>query len=81
MMLNSWFGLTLLAFEASSVVHLRMSKFAFGGEGALDEAYLMVTEKMDAAMEAFGSILTGSSSKDVIERYRELVAANAERLR
>ena len=53
----------------------------FSREGALDEAYLMVTEKMDAAMEAFGSILTGSSSKDVIERYRELVAANAERLR
>ena len=34
-------------------------------------------KKWTPPWEAFGSILTGNSSKDVIERYRELVAADA----
>ena len=37
-MLNPWFAATLLAFEATSVMHLRMVKIASGGGGAFEEA-------------------------------------------
>ena len=79
-MLNPWFAATLLAFEATSVMHLRMVKIASGGGGAFEEAHLMVTEKIGACMEAVNSVMEGGTLGTVIERYRELVAANAERL-
>jgi hypothetical protein len=37
-MLNLWCAATLLAFEATNVMHLRMVKIASGGGGAFDEA-------------------------------------------
>jgi hypothetical protein len=80
-MLNPWFAATLLAVEASNVMHLRMLKMASGGGGAFDEAHLMVTEKIGAALEALSSVMEGGTLETVIDRYRELVAANAERLR
>ena len=79
-MLNPWFAATLLAFEATNVVHLRMVRLASGGEGVFDEAHLMITEKIGAAMEAVNPVMEGATLGTVIERYRELVAANAERL-
>jgi hypothetical protein len=45
---------------------------AFGGPEARSEAKLMVTEKIDAAVEA--------SCTAVVARYREHVSANADRL-
>jgi hypothetical protein len=53
---------------------------AFGGQSALDEAHLMVSEKIDAAYEAGTALISGGSTFGVIERYREHVAANAGRL-
>lgn len=41
----------------------------------------MVTEKIDAAVEAGMGLMSGSSADSVIDRYREHVAANAKRLR
>ena len=79
-MLNPWFSAMLLAFEANDVVRLRMFKMASGGQGALEEAQLMVAEKVGASFEAFKSVMGGGTPISVIERYRELVAANASRL-
>jgi hypothetical protein len=78
-MLNSWFALTMLAIEANEVVRLRLNKFA-GGVGILDEADLMISEKIGAGVESGIALLTGASSLSVINRYRELVAANYHRL-
>jgi hypothetical protein len=77
---NPWLSGMLLAFEAGEVMRLRLAKLAIGGDAAVDEARLMVSEKLDAAAEAFGCLLCGGSADSVIERYRELVAANAARL-
>jgi hypothetical protein len=79
-MLNPWFSAMLLAFEASDVVRLRMTRIACGGGDAYDEAHLMVTEKIEAAAEALTSIMLGGTPVSVIERYRQHVAANACRL-
>lgn len=80
-MLNPWFAATLLAFEAADVMGLRMMKFACGGAAACDEAQLMVSEKIGAAVEAWTSLMHGGTPVSMIERYREHVAANATRLR
>ena len=67
--------LLMLAVDSSSVIALRMMKLMLGGSGALHEVHLMVSEKVDAALEA-----TGASGEDVIRRYRQHVAANVVRL-
>jgi hypothetical protein len=70
----------MLAFEAGDVMRLRMTKIAFGGSDALSEMNLMMTEKIDATVEALSSMMFGGTAMSVIERYREHVAANAGRL-
>ena len=40
----------------------------------------MVSEKVDAAIEAGANWLAGASPASIIDRYREHVAANARRL-
>jgi hypothetical protein len=80
-MLNPWFATTLLAFEALDVMGLRMMKLASGGAAAREEAQLMVSEKIGAAIEAWSSLMQGGTQISMIERYREHVAANAMRLR
>jgi len=79
-MLTPWYCATLLGFEALDVMRLRMMKLADGGSDALPEVHLMVTEKIGAAAEALSSMVFGGTPMAVIERYRELVAANAYRL-
>ena len=79
-MLNPWFAATLLALEATDVMHLRMWRLAGGGRNALEEAQLMISEKLSAAVETLGSVMLGGTPISIIERYRELVAANAIRL-
>ena len=79
-MLNSWFAATMLAWEAADVVGLRMARLAGGGDAAYAEAHLMVSEKVAAGIEAVGTLMMGRSSDDIIQRYREHVAANASRL-
>lgn len=78
--MNVWVSMVLLNFEAANVVALRAWKLAAGGTEASAEAQLMATEKVTAAVEALGAIVTGATPGQVIERYRELVAANAVRL-
>ncbi len=75
-----WFSGAMLAWESSEVIRLRLEKFAQGGEDVEQEACLMITEKVVAALEAGASLLAGASPAAVITRYRERVAANAKRL-
>jgi hypothetical protein len=70
----------LLAFESSNVIGLRMMKIISGGSGSHDETNLMVTEKVQAMLEAGASLLAGATASSVVDRYREHVAANAKRL-
>lgn len=79
-MLDPWISATMLAAEACQIIALRMLKMSFGGQGALDEASLMVTEKIAASWEAVGTLVTGGSGVAVLERYRHHVACNAGRL-
>ena len=79
-MLNSWFAATLLAWEAANVVGFRMTKLAGGGDAAYTEAHLMISEKVAAGMEAIGALMMGRTPDEIIQRYREHVAANASRL-
>lgn len=75
-----WFAGAMLAMEASEVIRLRLEKFALGGEGSEEEAYLMVTEKVVAALQAGAQLLAGAAPTAIIGLYRERVAANAKRL-
>jgi spore maturation protein SpmB len=70
----------LLAVESSGVVALRMMKLMSGGGDALHEAELMVSEKVDAALEAVANLMAGASGDEIVHRYRQLVALNAKRL-
>lgn len=79
-MLLPFFSTVSLAFESGNVIGLRMMKMMSGGSGSHDEARLMVTEKLSAMFEASASLMSGATASSVVERYREHVAANAERL-
>lgn len=79
-MFGPWFTVTLLALESSEVIGLRVAKFAGGGVDAQHEAHLMVSEKIDAVVEAGARFLCGATADNVINRFRQQVAANAERL-
>jgi hypothetical protein len=75
-----WFTVALLALESSEVSGLRVARLAGGGVDAQHEAHLMVSEKIDAVVEAGVRLLCGATAANVINRFREHVAANAERL-
>ena len=79
-MIATFFGATMLALEAQSVINLRLFKLAAGGSDAQKESLLMVSEKIRAALEAGGTFVAGGSALTVIERYREHVSDNARRL-
>ena len=74
-------SLMMLAAEANGVVALRMMKLMRGGKSARTEAALMVHEKIDAALDATGRLMTGASGETIVRGYRKRVAANAKRLR
>lgn len=69
-----------LAAEANGVIALRMIKLMLGGTSARREAELMVSEKIHAALEAGVSLMSGASSNEIVNRYRQHVARNAKRL-
>ena len=77
---NPFLSVVLLGLEANRVINLRIMKIAKGGEDARNEAFLMVDEKVLAALEACASLFAGHGPEVVINRYREHVAANAKRL-
>lgn len=79
-MYNPFLSTMLLAFEAQKVIELRLVRLAWGGREGRDEMQSMVAEKIDAAIEAAGTLMMGGSPETVIARYREHVAANTKRL-
>ena len=74
------FDALMLAVDANRVIGLRMAKLMLGGKSARREAKLMVTEKVAAAIEAGGKLMTGASGDDIVRLYRRRVASNAKRL-
>ncbi|WP_349645038.1 hypothetical protein [Bradyrhizobium sp. Leo121] len=72
--------MTTLAVEANHVIALRLMKLMLGGSGARREAERMISEKIDAAVEAGTRLMTGASGDEIVRRYRRRVAANAKRL-
>jgi hypothetical protein len=76
-----------LGMEASAVIGLRTIKMAAGGIDAAEEAQLMVSEKMQAAMELQSALVTGqlganplAGTRKVLRHYRRKVKANRKRL-
>jgi heptaprenylglyceryl phosphate synthase len=78
--MNSPFAIAMLALEAQKVIQLRLVKLTSGGREAADEAQQMIAEKISASFEAAGTLMIGGSIDTVVARYREHVAANADRL-
>jgi succinylarginine dihydrolase len=70
----------MLAAEVQRVVSLRLAAIAGGGPAADLETRLMVTEKMNAALEAAAMLARGASTRSVISFYRSRVQANVRRL-
>ena len=79
-MFGPFYSTMFLAFESGNVINLRMMKIMSGGSGSRDETNLMVTEKVQAILEASASLFAGATASNVIDRFREHVAANAKRL-
>ena len=74
------FDALMLTVDANRVIGLRIAKLMRGGKSARREAKLMVTEKMAAAIEAGGKLMTGASGDDIVGLYRRRVASNVKRL-
>jgi hypothetical protein len=70
----------MLGLESGNVIGLRMLKLTRGGSDAINEMHLMVREKVNAAFESSTNLMAGASADSVVDRYRQHVAANAERL-
>lgn len=70
----------MLGLESANVIGLRMLKLTRGGSSALSEMHLMIGEKVNAAFESGANLMAGASANSVVDRYRQHVAANAERL-
>jgi hypothetical protein len=79
-MLFPWYATLMLALESNCVIGLRLTKLAGGGSDARDEVHLMLNEKIKAAFEAGKTLMEGGTLFAVIDRYREYVAANNNRL-
>lgn len=89
---NAWmrtgFDFWMLGAEASTVMTMRMTRFALGDTDTNAEAELMVNEKIRAMIELQTKMMTGSlgstplaNTRGVLKHYRRKVAANNKRLR
>ena len=72
--------LMLSAVESGEVIALRTIKLMSGDEDAAREVRLMIGEKVDAAFEATTGFVGGVTGNEIVEGYRQKVAANAHRL-
>lgn len=86
-----WAGLALdswqLAWEASTVIGLRLAKFASLSPDSATEAQRMVQEKAEAVAELQRKAMTGAlgtsppaAARKAIAHYRKAVGANRRRL-
>jgi hypothetical protein len=79
-MLAIWLNAALLTLESHEVILLRVRKLARGGPEAKAEARLMVSEKVEEALDAGGRFMEGASLLSIVSGYRSIVSANATRL-
>ena len=79
-MFKAWYNVMMLAAESQAVIALRLMKLSQGGRSARNEASRMVTEKVAAAAEAAGTVVTGGGMHNVIKGYRRKVRSNRRRL-
>jgi hypothetical protein len=90
-MRNPWLDLSLdawaLGVESSTVIGLRMMKFAAGGAAAQTEATRMVSEKIEAGLALQARAMSGGLGIDpaaaasrTLKHYRRKVRANRRRL-
>ena len=79
-MYRSAANLVLLAMESQQAMHLRLYRLGLGGPKAIDEASLMVREKIVAFSNAMAAAMAGGSFESLIDDYRTVVRANIERL-
>ena len=75
-----WYPALMLAVESNNVIDIRLRSIANGKVNAKEETRLMVSEKIDAALEAGSMLVNGRRPAEVIDLYRKHVAANAARL-
>lgn len=86
-----WFGATLdawqLGIDSSAVIAMRMAKVGSGQDPTGREMSLMVSEKVEAALELQMAAMTGSLGSDPADATRKLlkmysgkVKANRRRL-
>ena len=78
--MQSFWNLAMLGAESQRVIFLRLTRFAFGGPFAHYEANLMVSEKVNASLEAATQIVKGAHPDDLIVIYRRKVRENYLRL-
>jgi hypothetical protein len=71
---------TLMTFEASNVIAMRLQMFCKGDVQALRESELMVSEKMAAFTQAGLEILAGASNAVIRKNFRVAIQANEARL-
>lgn len=88
---NAWFRAGLdawsLGAESSMVAAMRIARIATGGKAAAAESRLMVSEKVQAALELQARALAGrlgttplAGTQQTLAHYRRKVAANRRRL-
>ena len=74
-----WFSAVMLTLDAARVINVRFQMMVLG-TASTDEMFLMVTEKLGAMHEAGAIIINGGYPAEVIDSYRNIVAANVARL-
>lgn len=82
--MNAWWKLSqqivLAQVEAQRVIGLRLLKLSQGGPAAAKEAEKMVSEKVEASINAAATLATGGSPAKVVGNYRRIIRANESRL-
>ncbi|TFF21748.1 hypothetical protein E3C22_13760 [Jiella endophytica] len=77
----STLNVMLLSLESQQAAQLRLFRLGVGGPMAVDEATLMVREKIEAFDKALGSAMAGSTFESIVDNYRTIVQANIQRLK
>jgi hypothetical protein len=75
-----FYSTRMLGLESGNVIKLRMLKHTRARSDTLNELHLMIEEKVNAAFESGANLMAVASADSVVDRYRQHVAANAERL-
>ena len=69
-----WFDAVVPVWESCDAIRLRLAKLAAADKDAEREALLMVSEKVDAVLEAGANLVEGATPADITGRCRGPVA-------